>query len=41
LAERSGHRIRFVEWLRYGVPVTAVTLAVSLAYLWVRYFAFD
>jgi Na+/H+ antiporter NhaD/arsenite permease-like protein len=41
LAERSGHRIRFVEWLRFGVPVTAVTLAVSLAYLWVRYFALD
>jgi Na+/H+ antiporter NhaD/arsenite permease-like protein len=41
LAERAGHRIRFAEWLRYGVPVTAVTLGVSLAYLWVRYFAFD
>ncbi len=38
LSERSGHRIRFVEWLRYGVPVTAITLVVSLAYLWVRYF---
>jgi Na+/H+ antiporter NhaD/arsenite permease-like protein len=41
LSERSGHKIRFVEWLRYGVPVTVVTLAVSLAYLWVRYFLFD
>lgn len=41
LAERAGRRIRFVEWLRYGLPVTAVTLAVSLAYLWLRYFAFD
>lgn len=41
VSERSGHKIRFVEWLRYGVPVTVVTLAVSLAYLWVRYFAFD
>jgi Na+/H+ antiporter NhaD/arsenite permease-like protein len=37
VAERSGHKIRFMEWLRYGVPVTIVTLAVSLAYLWVRY----
>lgn len=37
VAERSGHKIRFVEWLRYGVPVTVVTLAVSLVYLWVRY----
>ena len=41
LSERSGRKIRFVEWLRYGVPVTLVTLAVSLAYLWVRYFLFD
>lgn len=38
LAERSGHRIRFREWLRYGLPVTVVTLGVALAYLWVRYF---
>ncbi len=38
LSERAGHRIRFVEWLRFGLPVTAITLAVSLAYLWVRYF---
>jgi Na+/H+ antiporter NhaD/arsenite permease-like protein len=38
LSERSGHKIRFSEWLRYGVPVTAVTLVVSFLYLWVRYF---
>ena len=41
LSERSGRKIRFIEWLRYGVPVTLVTLAISLAYLWVRYFLFD
>lgn len=39
VSERSGHKIRFVEWLRYGVPVTFVTIVVSLGYLWVRYFA--
>ncbi len=39
LADRSGHRIRFLEFLRYGAVVTAVTVAVSLVYLWVRYFA--
>lgn len=38
LSERSGHRISFRQWLRFGLPVTAVTLGVSLAYLWVRYF---
>lgn len=40
VAERSGSKIRFGEWLRAGVPVTIVTLAVSLVYLWLRYFAF-
>ena len=38
VAERSGFKIRFVEFLRYGVPTVAVTLAVSAAYLWLRYF---
>lgn len=38
LAERSGYRVRFVEFLKYGSVVTAVTVAVSMAYLWLRYF---
>jgi Na+/H+ antiporter NhaD/arsenite permease-like protein len=38
VAERSGHPIRFVEFLRYGLPVAALTVAISLAYLWLRYF---
>jgi len=41
VAERSGHKIRFVEFLRYGLPVTALSIVLSLAYLWLRYFAFD
>jgi Na+/H+ antiporter NhaD/arsenite permease-like protein len=40
VAERSGHRIRFVEFAKYGVVVTGVTLAFSSLYLWVRYLAF-
>jgi Na+/H+ antiporter NhaD/arsenite permease-like protein len=39
LAERAGHKIRFVEWLKYGVIVTSVTIAISAGYVWVRYFA--
>jgi Na+/H+ antiporter NhaD/arsenite permease-like protein len=38
VAERSGFRVRFSQFLRYGVPTVAVTLGISLAYLWVRYF---
>ena len=37
-AERSGHRIRFGEFLRHGVPVTVVTVTISGLYLWIRYF---
>jgi Na+/H+ antiporter NhaD/arsenite permease-like protein len=40
-AERSGTKIRFTEWVRTGAPVAAVTLVLSLAYLWLRYFVFD
>ena len=40
VAERSGHRIRFLEFAKYGVVVTGVTLAFSSLYLWVRYLAF-
>jgi Na+/H+ antiporter NhaD/arsenite permease-like protein len=38
VAERSGFKIRFSEFLRYGVPTVAVTIGISLAYLWLRYF---
>jgi Na+/H+ antiporter NhaD/arsenite permease-like protein len=38
VAERAGFKIRFTEYLRYGVPVTLVTVALSAVYLWLRYF---
>jgi len=38
VAERAGSKIRFGEFLRYGVPVTLVTVAISAVYLWLRYF---
>jgi Na+/H+ antiporter NhaD/arsenite permease-like protein len=38
VAERSGFKIRFSEFMRYGVPTVAVTIGISLAYLWLRYF---
>jgi Na+/H+ antiporter NhaD/arsenite permease-like protein len=39
VAERSGIRIRFVEFFRFGFPVAALSVGLSLAYLWLRYFA--
>jgi Na+/H+ antiporter NhaD/arsenite permease-like protein len=38
IAARSGYPIRFGEFLKYGALVTAVSIAISAAYLWVRYF---
>jgi Na+/H+ antiporter NhaD/arsenite permease-like protein len=38
IAGRSGYPIRFAEFLKYGAVVAAVSVAVSAAYLWLRYF---
>jgi Na+/H+ antiporter NhaD/arsenite permease-like protein len=37
-AERSGYPIRFGEFVRHGVPVTAITVTIAGLYLWIRYF---
>jgi len=37
LAERSGQRIRFWEFFRYGSLVTLLSLVVSSLYIWLRY----
>jgi len=38
LADRSGRHISFWEFTRYGLVVTAVTVALAALYLWLRYF---
>jgi Na+/H+ antiporter NhaD/arsenite permease-like protein len=38
LSERAGHRISFLQFTKYGALVTLVTLAISMPYLWLRYF---
>ena len=37
MADREGHPIRFVTFLRYGLPVTFGSILISTAYVWVRY----
>ncbi|HKO32856.1 MAG TPA: SLC13 family permease, partial [Candidatus Limnocylindria bacterium] len=37
MAEREGHPISFGKFLLYAGPVTIGTIAVSTAYLWLRY----
>ena len=37
LAERDGHLISFMQFLRYGSIVVVMSLVISTAYMWVRY----
>jgi len=37
IAERSGHPISFLYYLRYGVPLTLVSMILSTLYVWLRY----
>jgi Na+/H+ antiporter NhaD/arsenite permease-like protein len=37
IAQRSGNPVSFGEFTRKGAVVTAVSLVISVAYLWVRY----
>ncbi len=39
-AERAGYPIRFIEFAKYGVPVTALTVLLAAGYLWLRYIVF-
>jgi Na+/H+ antiporter NhaD/arsenite permease-like protein len=38
IAERSGNPVSFGQFTRKGAVVTATSLAISVGYLWVRYF---
>jgi Na+/H+ antiporter NhaD/arsenite permease-like protein len=38
IAGRAGFPIRFLDFLKYGLVVTALSIGVSAAYLWLRYF---
>ena len=40
ISEREGHRIRFVEFMKYGIPVTICTLIIGTIWVWLRYLAF-
>jgi Na+/H+ antiporter NhaD/arsenite permease-like protein len=37
LAERAGYKISFLQFLKYGVVVTVVSLLISTLYVWLRY----
>jgi Na+/H+ antiporter NhaD/arsenite permease-like protein len=39
IAARNGHRISFWHFTKYGLLVTFVTVTITWAYFWLRYFA--
>ena len=38
IAERNGIRFGFVHYLRYGVPMTLISIIICQIYVWLRYF---
>jgi Na+/H+ antiporter NhaD/arsenite permease-like protein len=38
IAQRAGHPLSFWDFTRRGAVVTVVSFALSLGYLWLRYF---
>jgi len=37
VAERAGYKVTFLQFLRYGLLVTSVALAIATVYVWLRY----
>ncbi|MYL83287.1 hypothetical protein GTA51_09095 [Desulfovibrio aerotolerans] len=38
LSEKAGNKITFLRFMKYGVPVMFMTVAISMAYLYLRYY---
>lgn len=39
MAEKAGHKISFLKFMAYGVPIMFVTVFISMIYVWLRYYA--
>ena len=37
-AAKFGHKIKFLEFMKYGFVVVFISLALSSVYIWVRHF---
>lgn len=40
MAEKAGHRISFLRFMAYGVPITIVTVFFAMIYVLLRYYVF-
>jgi len=41
MSEARGYPITFIQYLRYGVPATLLTMVVATIDIWLRYFVFS
>jgi len=37
VADRAGYKVTFIQFLRYSLLVTMVSLIIATVYLWLRY----
>jgi Na+/H+ antiporter NhaD/arsenite permease-like protein len=40
MAEKAGYKISFLRFVAYGAPITAITVFISMIYVWLRYYVF-
>jgi len=40
MSEKAGHKISFLKFMAYGVPVMFITVFIAMVYVWLRYYAF-
>ncbi len=40
ISEREGHHIPFVQFMKYGIPVTVMVLVIGTIWVWLRYLLF-
>ena len=41
LSEKAGHKISFMEFLKYGLPVMIMTVFLAMIYIYVRYYVLN
>ncbi len=39
MSEKAGHKISFLKFMAYGVPVMFITVFIAMIYVWLRYYA--
>jgi len=40
MAEKAGHKVSFVKFMLYGMPIMIATVFIAMIYVWVRYYVF-